>query len=235
MTTHSATTAPRRAIFALALTLVAALGLVTAPDRASAEFSLSFYLGANQSPSSTVNYDFGLGAGPGSRRVSWDGEPNRMPPYFGLRATWWLEDRPNWGFAIDNVHAKIAAKPMPAGFTKLEFTDGVNMVTANLHYRHLNKSRLTPYAGIGIGFTTPHVEVTNAANTSRTDRYQFGGPAAQVLFGVEHRIDDRWSLFGEVKFARFWISADLDTGGWVKTNVNSRQIAFGVTRVFGRR
>ncbi len=87
----------------------------------------------------------------------------------------------------------------------------------------------------GIGFTTPHVEVTNTAGTSDTFRYQFGGPAAQILIGLEHEINDRWSVFGELKFAKFWIDVDLDGGGSLSTDIDSRQIAFGVNYTFGRR
>lgn len=219
---------PRR----IALAALTAISLVRP---AAAETTLSFYLGANSSPDSTVNYDFNLGGGPMSKVVSWDGETYKMPPYFGMRATWWFDNRPNWGVAIDNVHAKVAANPMPDGFTTLEFTDGVNMITGNLHYRFLNASRLTPYAGLGIGITTPHVEVTNTAGTSRTSEYQFGGPAAQVLVGLESKVNDRWAVFGELKLAKFWIDADLKGGGSISTDIVSKQIAFGVTYTLGRR
>jgi len=202
---------------------------------AAADTVLSFYLGANASPDSIVNYDFNLGGGLQSTSVAWDGEAFKMPPYFGLRATWWQDAHPNWGLSIDNVHAKVAANPIPAGLSTLEFTDGVNMVTGNLHYRHLNDSPFTPYAGFGIGFTMPHVEVTNAAGSSNTFRYQFGGPAAQVLVGLEHKINDRWGVFGELKFAKFWIDVDLDGGGSLSTDILSRQIAFGLNYTLGRR
>lgn len=162
-------------------------------------------------------------------------KPSRCRPYFGLRLTRWSEAHPNWGLAFDNVHAKIAASPMPDGFTTLEFTDGVNMMTGNLHYRFINQSSFTPYAGVGIGITTPHVEVTNTEGTSETFRYQFGGPAAQVLAGLEREINDRWSVFGELKFAKFWISVDLDGGGSLSTDILSRQIAFGINYTFDRR
>lgn len=219
------------------LTLIALAGLaaISLAGPAVSETTLSFYLGANSSPDSTVDYDFNLGGGAMSKSVSWDGEAFKMPPYFGLRATWWSENRPNWGVAIDNVHAKVAAKPMPEGFATLEFTDGVNMITGNLHYRFLNDSHLTPYAGIGIGFTTPHVEVTNTARTSHTSEYQFGGPAAQVLIGLESKINDGWAVFGELKLAKFWIDADLNGGGSLSTDIMSKQIAFGVTYTLGRR
>ena len=202
---------------------------------ASAEIVLSFYTGINDSPSSTVNFDFLDGAGPQSTRANWDGESNKMPPYFGWRVTWWMDNHPNWGLAFDNAHTKVAAKPMPAQFSLLEFTDGINMVTFNVHYRFLNKSRFTPYVGAGLGFTTPHVEVANVPLTTRTSEYQFGGPAAQVLVGVEAEINDRWAVFAELKSGWADIEADLSGGGWLNTEVISNQIALGVSYKFKKR
>ncbi len=109
------------------------------------------------------------------------------------------------------------------------------MVTGNLHYRYLNDSTFPPFAGVGIGFTTPHVEVTNTAGTSDTSRYQFGGPAAQVFVGLERKINDRWGVFGELRFAKFWIDADLDGDGSLSTEILSRQIALGVNYTLDRR
>lgn len=199
---------------------------------AQAETTLSFYLGGNGSPDSVVDYDLNLGDGPQSTLVSWDGEVFKMPPYFGFRAIWWLDARPNWGFGIDNNHAKVAADPLPAGLSQLEFTDGINIVTANVHYRFQNDSRYTPYLGVGLGITIPHVEVSNTAGTSVTSEYQFGGPAVQAIAGVNFAINDRWSVFGEAKIAYVEISGDLNGGGWVKSNIISNQIAFGVSYTF---
>lgn len=195
---------------------------------------LSFYLGSNASPDSAVDYDFARGDGAESTNVSWDGETFKFPPYFGLRAIWWFDSYPNWGVGIDNVHAKVAANPMPEGFTTLEFTDGVNMITGNLHYRFLNESRFTPYIGAGLGITTPHVEVTNTSGSSETFWYQFGGLSAQALVGLEARINDRWSVFGELKTAMFWIDVDLQYDGWLETDIRSNQLAFGVNYTLSR-
>ncbi len=223
-----------RAIGSLMMTTVVA-GVVVPTPLAAAELVLSFYLGSNQSPDSTVNYDFNRGGGAQSTDVSWDGETFKMPPYFGVRAIWWLDSNPNLGFGIDNVHAKVAADPMPDGFKTLEFTDGVNMITGNVHYRYLNDSRFTPYAGVGVGITTPHVEVKNDDGSSDTFWYQFGGPSAQALVGIEARINDRWGVFGELKLAKFWIDVDLQNGGSLDTDILSQQIAVGVNYSFGRR
>ncbi|SDJ35330.1 outer membrane protein [Aliiruegeria lutimaris] len=216
----------------LAGALFAALFALAGPARA--EMVLSFYLGSNASPDSTVEYDFARGDGAQSTTVSWDGETFKFPPYFGLRAIWWFEDHPNWGVGIDNVHAKVAADPMPEEFTTLEFTDGVNMITGNVHYRFLNGTRFTPYVGAGVGITTPHVEATNTDGTSETFWYQFGGFSARALVGLEARINDRWSVFGELKTAMFWIDVDLQYDGWLETDIRSNQVAFGVNYTLSR-
>lgn len=216
----------------LAIAGAMALSLTTP---AAAEIVLSFYSGINDSPSSTVNFDFLDGVGRQSTRVNWDGESDQTPPYFGWRVTWWFNDRPNWGVAFDNAHTKVAANPMPPQFSTLEFTDGINMMTFNVLYRHLNRTRFTPYAGAGVGFTTPSVEVTNVPLTTHTDEYQFGGLAAQVLIGVEARITDRWAIFGELKSGWADIDADLNGGGWLSTEVVSNQVALGVSYKFKKR
>ncbi|MDR9484021.1 MULTISPECIES: outer membrane beta-barrel protein [Sediminimonas] len=225
----------KRVSRALALTVCAGLGYGAVAGPAHAELVLSFYSGANFSPDSDVDFDFNDGAGRQSVNTSWDGEALVMPPYFGVRATWWFDDKPNWGVSIDNAHTKVAADPMPAQFNTLEFTDGINMVTANVQYRFLNDTKFTPYLGVGVGFTTPHVEVVSASGATRTSEYQFGGPAAQALIGVEAEINDRWAVFGELKSGYADISADLNGGGWLKTEVISNQVAFGVSYTVPKR
>ncbi len=225
---------PKNILTAVGLALLISTGLgtsvLTNPSRA--ELELSFYSGVNTSPHSVVDYDFNLGAGRQSTTVKWDGEPFVMPPYFGLRATWWLESYPGWGIALDNSHSKVAANPLPAGFEKLEFTDGINIYTLNLQYRFKNSSRFTPYLGIGAGFTTPHVEVANTAITSKTFEYQFGGPAILGLVGVSTEINKNWSVFTEFKSAYVKINADLQNGGWLETDIISNQFIVGVSYKF---
>ena len=218
--------------FSLALTLSAGLFACAFSNPAQAEWEISVYSGVNTSPHSVVDYNFNLGAGNQSTTVKWDGEAFVMPPYFGLRATWWLESYPGWGIAFDNSHSKVNASPMPAGFEKLEFTDGINIYTMNLQYRFKNTSRFTPYLGVGAGFTTPHVEVQNTAQTSTTFEYQFGGPAVLGLIGVSTEINENWSVFTEFKSAYVMIDADLQNGGSLSTNIVSNQFILGVSYKF---
>ncbi len=224
--------ASKLASLSLALALSTGLGSSIFTNAARAELELSVYVGANFSPHSEVDYDFNLGAGPKSMTVGWDGEAFVFPPYFGWRATWWFDSHPAWGVAIGNNHAKVNANPMPAGFEKLEFTDGINIYTANLMYRFQNESRYTPYIGVGAGFTTPSVEVLNVELTSNTFEYQFGGPAVEGIIGVSAEINENWSVFGEFKSAYVMIDADLDGGGWLSTDIISNQFAIGVSYRF---
>ncbi len=203
-------------------------GLMTS-GTAQAEPAISVYGGINSSPHSKVNYNFNQGAGPQSATVGWNGKSFAMPPYYGVRATWWLESKPEIGLAIDFTHAKVYADPLPAGLSVLEFTDGINFLTANVLYRYQTESRFTPYGGVGLGITVPSVEVANATNTSKTKNFQFGGFSAQAMIGVDAKINDNWSVFGELKSSYAMIDADLVAGGSVSTNVISNQIIFGVT------
>jgi lipid A oxidase len=215
--------------FRLALVAAGGFALIGMSNPAQAEMQLSTYIGANWSPHSVVDYDFNNGDGRQSETVGWDGEQLEWPSYFGFRATWWFDSHPNWGIAFDNNHAKVAASPMPDKFTKLEFTDGINIYTANIFYRHLNETNWTPYIGVGAGFTTPRIEVTAKDGSTKTDEYQFGGPAFEGVVGVSYQFNEKWSAFGEYKMAYAMIHGDLNGGGFVETNIVSNQLAVGVS------
>ena len=197
---------------------------------ANSEPTISVYGGASFSPHAGVDYDQGDGI---QRRVTpkWDAKNFEMPPYYGIRATWWLESMPEFGLALDFTHAKAAADPLPAPFTVLEFTDGVNFLTANLLYRYQTESRFTPYAGAGLGLAIPHVEATIPGVTN-TAEYQITGLAAQAFVGVDTKVDDNWSVFGEYKAGYAQIDADLQGGGNLDTHVISHQFLLGVTYKF---
>lgn len=199
---------------------------------ASAEATLSIYGGANFSPHSRVKTT-GTGAPDTNNLVAWDGASFKMPPYYGVRATWWLDQMPEVGLAIDFTHSKVTASPLPAGFTKLEFTDGINFLTANALYRYDMGNGFTPYAGVGIGVSIPHVEVEGpAVNNTSTLEYQATGIAAQGLVGVDYKLDENWSVFGEYKMTYGVVDADLNGGGSLSTDIISNQVIFGVTYKF---
>ena len=196
---------------------------------AMAEATISVYGGASFSPHSRVKTSV-PGVADTNNLVGWDGASFKLPPYYGVRATWWLDQMPEVGIAVDFTHAKVVASPLPAGFTKLEFTDGINFLTANALYRYDMGNGFTPYAGIGAGVAIPHVEASGpAVNNLDTFNYQVTGVAAQALIGVDYKLDDNWSVFTEFKSTYAQVDADLNGGGTLNTNIISNQIMFGVT------
>lgn len=120
---------------------------------------------------------------------------------------------------IDEVDLEGTIKGNPAPprakltdvFTRLEFTHGHNVLlfTPIMRFAAVTP-RIRPYVGVGAGFALPHVEVwfPGEENSRRTNEYQFAGPAAQLLAGVEFRTGNM-SYFVEYKFTWAQISATL--------------------------
>jgi len=209
--------------------VVSVTGVVIATSSAQAEATISVFGGANFSPDSDVDYVFSDGR-TGDISVDWDGESFEAPPYYGVRAAWWLEQKPNFGVALEFTHAKVAADPLPADFSTLEFTDGINFVTINGMYRHKFDNGFTPYVGVGAGITVPNVEVDDGpGGILETNEYQVTGFAAQAFVGVDYAFTDRWSVFGEFKSTYGEVDADLEGGGELNTDIISNQIILGIT------
>ncbi len=217
---------PRYAVLAATTVLLA-----SAAPALAADFELSFYLGVQEAPHSRVEGTDPGGVGDFSFLSKWDGRSFAPPPYYGLRATWWRSDR--LGFAIDYNHAKVYASDATKaanGFSTLEFTDGLNIITADVLYRWKGEGRWTPYVGAGLGISVPHVEVTTSGG--RTFKYEYGGPAVALLAGVSYTMNDRWSLFGEYKGTYSQNDVDLDNGGNLKTNVVTNALNLGISYNF---
>ncbi|WP_246745909.1 outer membrane beta-barrel protein [Ciceribacter sp. L1K22] len=195
---------------------------------AKAEMAVSIYGGFQSAPHSEVEVsdepDFTAG---------WEGKSFSMPPYYGARATWWLEDfgRPNLGLSIDYTHAKVYADDetlAKSGWDHFEFTDGINLLTVNALYRFpIEGSRFVPYVGAGAGVNIPHVEVTR--NGNETSEYQIGGPTIQAQAGVAYRFTDAWSAFVEYKGNYSWVDAEIDSGATLKTRILTNAVNAGLT------
>lgn len=200
---------------------------------AAAEVELSFYLGYQTAPHSTVEGSDPGGVGDFDFNAGWEGKSFDMPPYWGVRATWWRGgDR--LGYGVDFTHAKIYADGdtlTSNGFDTLEFTDGLNYLTGNIYYRWTEEGRRwTPYVGLGAGIAVPHVEVATAGGS--TIGYQYVGPTVQLTAGISYELNDRWSLFGEYKGNFTSIDADLDNGGSLETDVITNALNMGIALEF---
>ena len=214
---------------------IIALGatLALAPQTGAAqELELSFYGGMQSSPHSRMS---GTRADttPFSSFIGWEGKSFTMPPYYGARAMWWRDS--GIGFGIELTHAKAyaPAAEMPAGFTRLEFTDGHNIVTANVMKRwpgRWGKGKFTPYVGAGLGVAVPHVDITE--NGNRTYGYQLTGPAAKLMAGVKYDFNHRWAVFGEYQFAWTENKAELAGGGSIEGRILTNALNVGLAVKF---
>lgn len=182
--------------------------------------------------------------------LSFDGGP----PYYGIRAIYWKDSHPGWGVMLDFTHAKVQAEldkdvavsgtrdgagvsgrePLNRTVSLLEFTDGLNLLTLNLLYR-LRRGDWTPYGGIGVGVAVPNVEFSRANSGLKTDEFQLTGVALQALAGVEKRLGERVSVFGEYKISYSDHDADIVGGGSLETEIVTNQLLFGLSYRFGRR
>lgn len=213
---------------------VLALGLAMAalPGAAGAdEWEVSLYGGNQTAAASRATGRRADGSG-FSSLIHWDGKSFSPPPYYGARAIRWRESGLGWG--VEMTHAKVYAPAgdRPAGFTRMEFTDGHNILTANVMKRWPGGlgGRATPYIGAGLGLAIPHVDVTE--NGNRTYGYQLTGPAVKLLAGLRYDLGAHWALFGEYQATWTDNEADLAGGGSLSAEVTMQAVNFGVSYRF---
>ena len=206
-----------------------------APSRpAMAELELGLYTGVQSASGSTVRGIDPGGLGSFEFDANWEGRSGKMPPYWGLRATWWRGD--HYGFGLEFTHAKVYADDQTKqanGLQILEFTDGLNIFTANMQRRwRVDGRRWTPYVLVGLGVSAPHVEFETTGG--KTLGYQLTGPAARWGLGVAYAINPKWSVFAEYGGTWSQNKADLDNGGTLETDIVTNAANLGVSYSFSR-
>lgn len=197
---------------------------------AAAEYEVSFYTGWQTSPHSDVSgFDPG-GVGAFDFTSAWEGKSFEAPPHYGIRGIWWRNGGV-YGYALDFNHVKVYANDETRrrnGFERLELTDGLNIITANVMRRFPGETRRwTPYVGAGLGVAYPHVDVETSGGT--TYGYQLTGPAVSWVAGVTYPFTETWSVYGEYKGTYSQNSADLDNGGSLDTNIVTNALNVGVS------
>ncbi len=248
-------------------------GIITLPGR---ETTFGAYLGAPYHYPSDVRVEKPKQNDFTVKDVEWFTHPFENPLYYGARIQRWFANG-RTGTMVDFTHSKAyapmkqtakfeglnggrgtyAGNPIPETaqisdfFKRLEFTHGHNMLTLNGLVRVFGFSnRIQPYAGLGAGISLPHAEVHMAADPHRTYEYQYTGPNAQALAGIELRLKTG-SIFIEYKFtiadylmpvthrdgsllpidlwnqfSRWWAGAD-PPGGWLSSRLASHQVIGG--------
>ncbi|MEM1377521.1 MAG: outer membrane beta-barrel protein [Pseudomonadota bacterium] len=208
---------------------LATAALLASTHIASAEFQFSAYGGWQTAPHSLVTV---TGTDPQSFTAGWEGRSFEMPPYYGVRATWWMDFAPNWGLSVDFTHAKVYAdsetfaNDIPT-WSRFEFSDGINYLTLNAMYRFQEWNKFEPYVGLGAGISIPHVEVTRPSGT--TFEYQVTGAVAEALIGVNYKLSKRYSVFGEYQFNYSANTANIDSNSQLQTNIITNAFAAGLS------
>lgn len=198
-----------------------------------AESEFSIYGGTQSSPHSTVeNTSSSPVPAKTSLYTGWKADPFSFPIYVGMRYTHWNED--DWGYSLNYAHTKAISKDQAsAGYTRLEFTDGANPVTAILLKRFSYRD-VKPYVGAGLGISVPHVEAqwtNNGVTSKKTFEYQYGGPVATLVAGFSYPYSEKWSLFTDFQMHYMKIDAAVD-GGRLKTNLITNALNVGVSYRF---
>ena len=139
--------------------------------------------------------------------ADWEGHPFRMPPYYGFRVIDWWD--PNWGGGLHFTHSKAYSSDQTRleagqGYQTLEFTDGLNPITLNIHGR-LQSRGLYPFFSVGFGAAVPHVEIQRRGG-ERTFGYQLGGFVLSASTGVQLQIFSVLGFFIEYQ----WMGTALD-------------------------
>lgn len=220
--------------------------------QAAHEVQIGVYGGYNNTRPSTVHLVRPGGTDLTFEDVKWIGESFKWEPYWGVRATYWNAKLRGIGFMFDYTHAKVSAlktqeltqsgtrdgqavpakEPFSATFRKLEFTHGLNFATLNAVYRAGGpQRRISPYAGIGIGLSVPHVD-TNRAGAARKERtysHQITGVTFQALGGLQWWFlrSGRASAFAEYKLNYSSNLGMLNRGGTLETDLWTNQVPVG--------
>ncbi len=200
---------------------------------AAAQLELSTYGGSQSLPHSRISGTYpGTGAAL-NELVVWTGKSFSAPPYYGVRALWWR--RPDLALGVELTHAKAyapAAERAALGFTRLELSDGHNLLTANIMKSWRERfGQFTPYVGAGFGIAVPHVDATTTTGF-RTLGYQLTGPVLRMTAGAKYDLNDRWALFSEYQFTYSSNKISLEGGGSLSTDLVTNAINLGVSYRF---
>ncbi len=223
----------------------AAVAMMLTAAPAAAELEISLYTGVQNAESSTDSVRLPGSATTVKRDITWKAKPLSNPFYYGGRATWWTDK--DIGFGIEGTHTKAVASPADRaalGVDKLEFTDGHNIITANIMKRwpgaFVKAPKFTPYVGAGLGIAVPHVDIKVTGASGRTFGYETTGPAVRGIAGVKYNINEKWALFGEYQIVYSDNDATIDadpavagqTDGKLKTELLTQAINVGFSYSF---
>lgn len=212
--------------------LIASILALTCITNAYAEHMISIYGGLQTASDSTADVTDVDGSSY-SLDIDWEGRSFSTPPYYGIRYTNYAWK--DYGFALDFVHSKVYASQDTldnSGYNVMEFTDGINVLTAIALKRFDPIGKMRPYVGAGLGINMPHVELESPLMSEKTFEYQYGGMSAIGLAGVNYALTDHWGLFTEARFDYSQLDVEMGETGNYKTELFTQAINLGISYSF---
>ena len=188
---------------------------------------ISVYGGIQSSPHSRITGKPDSNGAQYSELVGWKGKSFDVPIYYGIRATFWNSNKLNFG--AEFTHAKAYAPSsalQSAGFDRLEFTDGHNIITLNINKRW-KMGNFNSYSLFGLGIAFPHVDALPTGGI-HTFEYQYTGPAMRAALGLSRKLNDNFSVFTEYQFTASDNKVSLRNGGSLSTTLLTNSVNVGV-------
>ena len=192
---------------------------------------VSIYGGLQSSPHSRITGKHSTSSAQYSELVGWEGKSFDAPIYYGIRTTFWRSDKLSYGAEFTHTKAYAPNKALQsAGFDRLEFTDGHNIITLNIN-RRWELGEFNTYSLVGLGIAIPHVDALPSGGL-HTFEYQYSGPAVRGAVGLSRKLNDKFSIFTEYQFTASDNKVSLRNGGSLNTKLLTNAINMGVSFSF---
>lgn len=223
---------------------------------AAAEAFLDLYTGKSFTLNSDIRIKQAtLGNDVTVHDVSFDDKSFDTPPWYGLRAGYYLEKHPWLGLAIEFFHFKMIADTSESKrvtgtrsgapiesvtrvdsiIQQFQVTHGVNYVMFDVLVRHplledrerFRRGRVQLYGGLGVGPVIAHAE--NRIDSLKNDEgYEVAGAGIQAFVGARTLLFKHFGVFAEYKFTH----SSLDVGiasGRAGLDENTHHLIGGIT------
>ena len=192
---------------------------------------IGVYGGIQSSPHSRITGKHSTSGAQYSELVGWEGKSFDAPIYYGIRTTFWRNDKLGYGAEFTHTKAYAPSNALQnAGFDRLEFTDGHNIITFNIN-RRWDLGEFKTYSLVGLGIAIPHVDALPSGGL-HTFEYQYTGPAARAAVGLSRKLNEDFSIFTEYQFTASDNKVSLRDGGTLNTKLLTNAVNLGVSYNF---
>ena len=192
---------------------------------------ISVYGGVQSSPHSRITGKHSTSGAQYSELVGWEGKSFDAPIYYGIRTTFWRNDKLGYGAEFTHTKAYAPSNALQnAGFDRLEFTDGHNIITFNMN-RRWELGEFKTYSLVGVGIAMPHVDALPSGGL-HTFEYQYTGPAVRAAVGLSRKLNEDFSIFTEYQFTASDNKVSLRNGGTLNTKLLTNAVNLGVSYNF---